>query len=393
MSIPFAHVGARVQVLRRCTFYGAERIWLGDDVSIDEGTQMDALNLAFNDAPGAMRIRIGNRSIIGRDNFFSSTNCIPIGERVLFAQNVYVADAGHHYADVGVAIMDQGFSGYTGSVQIEDDCWLARNVVIVAVRRELRIGRGSVIAANSVVRNSVPAYAVVAGSPASLIRLYDPRKGAFEPIRSESDVQRIMGNREALGVSPATPPLDRTAFHHLVTPLSIEGTVSRSVVFGALTDDDDWEMWLAAYLEVFAQSDPVVLVLGVEDSRRIERIQVGYASRTTSSASPDVIVHHYEPHQRPAFLRAISALLVGSSELHVVQSLACGTPVLSSNASQRWLVEAETALMGEVRPALLRRAVECSGGLAQLGEAGRVGIERAYGVPWVLAGERRGYAT
>jgi acetyltransferase-like isoleucine patch superfamily enzyme len=395
MSIPFAHIGARVQALRRCTFYGPERIWLGDDVSIDEGTQMDALNLAFNDSPGAIRIHIGNRSIIGRDNFLSATNCIQIGERVLFAQNVYVADAGHHYADVGVAIMDQGFSGYTGSVQIEDDCWLARNVVIVAGRGELRIGRGSVIAANSVVRNSVPAYAVVAGSPASLIRLYDPRTGTFEPIRAESDVQRIMDNREALGLPRVQPPLDRTAFHHLVAPLAIEGTVGRPGVFGVLVEDNDWEVWLATYLEAFAADDPVVLVLGVEDSRRIERIQQVYASLTTSSASPDVVVHQYEPYQRAAFLRAVSALLVDSSELHVVQSLACGTPVLSPAVSQfdRWIVDAETAVVDEDRQSLLRRAAQHADALAQLGDAGRVRIERAYGVPWVLAGERRGYAT
>ena len=50
---------------------------------------------------------------------------------------------------------------------IEDDVWIASNVV---VRQGLRIGRGAVIGAGSVVLKDVAPYAIIAGVPAKEIR-------------------------------------------------------------------------------------------------------------------------------------------------------------------------------------------------------------------------------
>ncbi len=52
-------------------------------------------------------------------------------------------------------------------VRIEDDCWIAANTVILA---GVTIGKGSVIAAGSVVNKDVPPYSVVAGVPAKVIK-------------------------------------------------------------------------------------------------------------------------------------------------------------------------------------------------------------------------------
>ena len=52
-------------------------------------------------------------------------------------------------------------------VKIEDDCWIAANTVILA---GVTIGKGSVIAAGSVVNKDVPPYSVVAGVPAKVIK-------------------------------------------------------------------------------------------------------------------------------------------------------------------------------------------------------------------------------
>jgi acetyltransferase-like isoleucine patch superfamily enzyme len=52
-------------------------------------------------------------------------------------------------------------------VVIEDDVWIGANCIIL---RGVKIGKGSVIAAGSVVKGDISAYSVVAGVPAKLIR-------------------------------------------------------------------------------------------------------------------------------------------------------------------------------------------------------------------------------
>ena len=61
----------------------------------------------------------------------------------------------------------------TEPLDIDDDAWLGAGAIILPGCR--RIGRGAVIGAGAVVTRDVPAYAVVAGNPARVIRYrFDP---------------------------------------------------------------------------------------------------------------------------------------------------------------------------------------------------------------------------
>jgi acetyltransferase-like isoleucine patch superfamily enzyme len=55
------------------------------------------------------------------------------------------------------------------NLKIEDDVWIGHNAIILPSVKF--IGRGSVIGAGSIVTHDVPAYAVVAGNPARLIKM------------------------------------------------------------------------------------------------------------------------------------------------------------------------------------------------------------------------------
>ena len=54
-----------------------------------------------------------------------------------------------------------------GQVQIKDKVWIGFNVIIL---KGITIGEGAVIGAGSIVTKDVPAYTIVAGNPARIIR-------------------------------------------------------------------------------------------------------------------------------------------------------------------------------------------------------------------------------
>jgi acetyltransferase-like isoleucine patch superfamily enzyme len=56
-------------------------------------------------------------------------------------------------------------------VKIEDDCWIAANSILMA---GVTVGKGSIVAAGSVVTKDVPPFSIVAGNPAQVIKSRKP---------------------------------------------------------------------------------------------------------------------------------------------------------------------------------------------------------------------------
>ncbi|KAF4319041.1 hypothetical protein BBO99_00004653 [Phytophthora kernoviae] len=110
------------------------------------------------------------------DNVYMNFNCvlldvceITIGSRVLFAPNVQIYTATHPLGPKA------RFSGYElgKPITIEDDVWIGGNAVVMP---GIRIGRGAVIGAGSVVTKDVPPFCVYAGNPAKFIKKIDPEE-------------------------------------------------------------------------------------------------------------------------------------------------------------------------------------------------------------------------
>lgn len=90
---------------------------------------------------------------------------LQIGNDVRIATHTVIIPANHNFDDLGVPIRLQGLS--KRGITIEDDVWIGANCVILDGSH---IGRGSVIAAGSVVSSSVPPGSIVAGIPGKVIR-------------------------------------------------------------------------------------------------------------------------------------------------------------------------------------------------------------------------------
>lgn len=137
----------------------------GTLIQIGPRTLVDAF-VKIKPAGGMGDVVIGADCAINSGTVIYTGNGVRIGDAVAIAANCTLAPTNHEIADRTRRIRDQGFQPSRGGIVIEEDCWLGANVVVLdgAVIR-----RGAVIAAGSVVRGEVPAYAIFAGAPARRI--------------------------------------------------------------------------------------------------------------------------------------------------------------------------------------------------------------------------------
>lgn len=121
-------------------FYSFENIILGSDVNLGMGPTLMA-----------------------------AKSTIRIGNKVMFGPFVTLIGGNHNAAEVGRFMVDvhEKRPGDDLGVIIEDDVWVGTRAVIL---RGVTVGRGSIIAAGSVVTKDVPPYSIVAGCPARVIK-------------------------------------------------------------------------------------------------------------------------------------------------------------------------------------------------------------------------------
>ena len=90
-----------------------------------------------------------------------------IGNKVLIADCVaFINSDDHLFNKVGKTIWDSG-RGDSHRIDVEDDVWIGHAAIILS---PCRIGRGSIVAAGSVVKGDVAPYSIVAGVPAHFVR-------------------------------------------------------------------------------------------------------------------------------------------------------------------------------------------------------------------------------
>lgn len=118
------------------------------------------------------QIRIDDDTYVGHRCVLRAGTKLVLGKHVLLASNVLLSGDPGHPLDAIERRTQPAPASELGEIVIEDDAWLAYNVTVVG---SVRIGRGAVVAANSVVTKDVPAYALVAGNPARVIRSLAPQ--------------------------------------------------------------------------------------------------------------------------------------------------------------------------------------------------------------------------
>lgn len=113
-------------------------------------------------------IYVGNNSHIGPNCLIRSAHGkIHIGNHVMISPGVHIHGGNHPIDTKGVFLdeVEKEF-GVDGDLIIEDDAWIGANSILL---KGSNIGRGSVIGAGSLVRHTIPPYAVVSGNPCKVI--------------------------------------------------------------------------------------------------------------------------------------------------------------------------------------------------------------------------------
>jgi acetyltransferase-like isoleucine patch superfamily enzyme len=111
----------------------------------------------------------GARIIIGDNCGFSGTviaacQLIKIGNNVLCGANVTITDNDRHPLNSKERI--SGLAGKCAPVNIGDEVFIGMNTIVL---KGVTIGKGSVIAANSVVTKNIPDNVIAGGNPAKII--------------------------------------------------------------------------------------------------------------------------------------------------------------------------------------------------------------------------------
>lgn len=140
-------------------------------------------------------VRVGNNSygVVNVRYWRHPKEGLSIGAYVSIAENVVFILGGNHtttgymtyplHTMRGFYTSDDSYS--KGPIVIEDDVWIGFGSIILS---GVKIGRGSVIAAGSIVTKSFPEFSVIAGNPAKLIkrRLSDEQISLIQDMSFES---------------------------------------------------------------------------------------------------------------------------------------------------------------------------------------------------------------
>ena len=124
------------------------------------------------------RLVFGDDVYVGRYACIVATQTLTIEDGCVLSEHVYVADNSHGLSPKGGLIMKQKL--FTkGEVRLGPHCFIGYRACILP---GVRLGQNCIVGANSVVTKSFPAYSMVAGIPAKLIKVYSHDADEWIPV-------------------------------------------------------------------------------------------------------------------------------------------------------------------------------------------------------------------
>jgi|TARA_B100001094_G_C18176328_1_gene798089 acetyltransferase-like isoleucine patch superfamily enzyme len=134
---------------------GNGKIFIGNNVKIDNHVRL----LAANDA----KLEIKSNTNIGKATVINSGADITIGENVLISGNCYIQSSSHSFKKDNL-IKSQKHEHE--KIEIENDVWLGAGSIVL---KGIKVAKGTVLGANSLLNIDTDENSIFAGSPAKKI--------------------------------------------------------------------------------------------------------------------------------------------------------------------------------------------------------------------------------
>ena len=132
----------------------------------------------------ALKLKIGDFVSVGESVHIAASTYVEIKNNVLIGSRVLITDhnhgsysGDHQSSPLEVPAKRTLFS--SGPVIIHENVWLGDGVVILP---NVEVGFGTIVAANSVVTKSLPAFAIAGGIPCRVFKTYNENLEIWENV-------------------------------------------------------------------------------------------------------------------------------------------------------------------------------------------------------------------
>jgi acetyltransferase-like isoleucine patch superfamily enzyme len=177
-TYPFASLGSNLSIHfgSVVTKTHVHRMKFGNSVTINKDALL-RVHVPLHEE-GEPVLVIEDDCVVGPRCTISTKNSVHLERDVVLAASVLIQDHSHAYRDVSHTIRHQGVTE-GGKIRIGQGSWIGQGAVIHCDQGELTLGRNCVVAPNSLINRSFPAYSLIAGNPAHVVKQFDAVKGGW----------------------------------------------------------------------------------------------------------------------------------------------------------------------------------------------------------------------
>ncbi|WP_127534542.1 glycosyltransferase [Paenibacillus kobensis] len=188
-SPQFYELGEGTVIEAGSMMQNAEEISIGRGVFVRSGAWFNICTPVTGERP---KLIVGDGCQFNFRVSVSAANRIVLERFSTYGHQTYISDTNHEYRNIGIPVVMQGITDTDGETIVGEGTWVGANCSICG---PLRIGRGSVIGANSVVTRNIPDYSVAVGAPARVVKMFDTDAADWIAVRRSEEIETVLRRR------------------------------------------------------------------------------------------------------------------------------------------------------------------------------------------------------